>query len=473
MSRLLISKEKVEFNGEVLKTLLKLPGNKYCSDCKRNDHPRWASWSLGVFLCIRCSGIHRSMGTHISRVKSVDLDAWTDEQLENMIRWGNSRANKYWEAKLIPGHIPSESKIDNYIRTKYEAKRWVMDGPIPDPSTLDEEDVNETLHTLLDHNNSDKKQNSTITSKNLISQINVKNQQISNNSSCSQEQKNKVLCHSRNSSFSQGSVKSKSSSFKSNFKNCTSISKSHLSSEVPIKSSETDLKASILSLYSTIPTFQLNHSTNDSVTNSSSLHEDISVSKYEQEPSNSVNTISDDLQNLNFSENQEKLHSSESSRKFSNPVVSYLLNTQKIPPVFTSFDASKTKNQESDENHKHTTEFTKDAFSSNGVFDLENVYIKDSTTELPRIFADSTSDLSIQQWDNESLAFNSFQSSSPFFASSDLLSFYVSPWSTDKPKETDHDFNDYKTNILHKQDFHDKSSPFYDNSIISTTDVWK
>lgn len=43
----------------------------------------------------RCSGIHRGMGTHISRVKSVDLDSWTDEQLQSMLRWGNSKANKY------------------------------------------------------------------------------------------------------------------------------------------------------------------------------------------------------------------------------------------------------------------------------------------------------------------------------------------------------------------------------------------
>jgi hypothetical protein len=77
------------------------------------------------------------MGTHISRVKSVDLDAWTDEQLQSVLKWGNSRANKYWEAKLAPGHVPSEAKIENFIRTKYESKRWVMDGPMPDPSTLD------------------------------------------------------------------------------------------------------------------------------------------------------------------------------------------------------------------------------------------------------------------------------------------------------------------------------------------------
>lgn len=79
------------------------------------------------------------MGTHISRVKSVDLDSWTDEQLQSVLKWGNARANKYWEAKLAPGHVPAEAKIENFIRTKYDSKRWVMEGPIPDPSTLDAE----------------------------------------------------------------------------------------------------------------------------------------------------------------------------------------------------------------------------------------------------------------------------------------------------------------------------------------------
>ncbi|OJD12840.1 hypothetical protein AJ78_06620 [Emergomyces pasteurianus Ep9510] len=129
--------ERAAKNQLVIKNLLKLECNKTCADCKRNKHPRWASWNLGVFVCIRCSGIHRGMGTHISRVKSVDLDTWTDEQLQSVLKWGNARANKYWEAKLAPGHVPSESKMENFIRTKYESKRWVMDGPMPDPSTLD------------------------------------------------------------------------------------------------------------------------------------------------------------------------------------------------------------------------------------------------------------------------------------------------------------------------------------------------
>ncbi|KAF2193967.1 ArfGap-domain-containing protein [Zopfia rhizophila CBS 207.26] len=132
--------DRAEQNRQTLKSLVKLEANKSCADCKRNKHPRWASWNLGIFICIRCSGIHRGMGTHISRVKSVDLDSWTDEQLQSVLKWGNARANKYWEAKLAPGHVPSEAKIENFIRTKYESKRWVMDGGIPDPSALDVSD---------------------------------------------------------------------------------------------------------------------------------------------------------------------------------------------------------------------------------------------------------------------------------------------------------------------------------------------
>ncbi|KAG9300458.1 hypothetical protein G9A89_010083 [Geosiphon pyriformis] len=120
---------------QILRACLQLPENKYCADCKRKD-PRWASWNLGIFVCIRCSGTHRSMGTHISRVKSVDLDIWTPEQVESMVRWGNGRANSYWEAKLKTNSFPPESMIDQWIRSKYEMKRWAMKGSIPDPNTL-------------------------------------------------------------------------------------------------------------------------------------------------------------------------------------------------------------------------------------------------------------------------------------------------------------------------------------------------
>ncbi|KAJ3507449.1 hypothetical protein NLJ89_g6300 [Agrocybe chaxingu] len=78
------------------------------------------------------------MGTHISKVKSVDLDVWTPEQMESIQKWGNRLANLYWEAHLKPGHIPPEHKMESFIRSKYESRRWALEGPPPsDPSVLD------------------------------------------------------------------------------------------------------------------------------------------------------------------------------------------------------------------------------------------------------------------------------------------------------------------------------------------------
>ncbi|KAF7310347.1 Smap1 protein [Mycena chlorophos] len=137
MSRPVQDKLTTERHTRLLREMVKLPDNKACADCKHND-PRWASWNLGVFLCIRCSGIHRGMGTHISKVKSVDLDTWTPEQMESIQKWGNKRANLYWEARLKPGHVPPDHKMESFIRSKYESRRWAMDGPPPqDPSVLE------------------------------------------------------------------------------------------------------------------------------------------------------------------------------------------------------------------------------------------------------------------------------------------------------------------------------------------------
>ncbi|KAI8875577.1 ArfGap-domain-containing protein [Backusella circina FSU 941] len=120
----------------ILTCLLQQPNNRECADCKKKD-PRWASWNLGIFICIRCSGTHRSMGTHISKVKSVDLDTWIPEQVDNMVKWGNERANVYWEANLTNQERPTDHTIDQWIRAKYELKKWAQKGTRPDPSTIE------------------------------------------------------------------------------------------------------------------------------------------------------------------------------------------------------------------------------------------------------------------------------------------------------------------------------------------------
>lgn len=70
-----------KYQTEVLEAMLAEKHNKQCADCGARG-PRWASTNLGCFLCIRCSGIHRNLGTHISKVRSVTLDKWSKEQVD-------------------------------------------------------------------------------------------------------------------------------------------------------------------------------------------------------------------------------------------------------------------------------------------------------------------------------------------------------------------------------------------------------
>lgn len=76
---------------------LKRPENLNCAECSMRL-PRWASTSLGVFFCTNCSGAHRGLGVHISKVKSTTLDKWTEDQVSFMEGMGNAKANEYWEA---------------------------------------------------------------------------------------------------------------------------------------------------------------------------------------------------------------------------------------------------------------------------------------------------------------------------------------------------------------------------------------
>lgn len=59
--------------------------------------PTWASLNLGALICIECSGIHRNLGTHLSRVRSLDLDDWPHELTCVLAAIGNHVANSVWE----------------------------------------------------------------------------------------------------------------------------------------------------------------------------------------------------------------------------------------------------------------------------------------------------------------------------------------------------------------------------------------
>ncbi|XP_052013755.1 arf-GAP with coiled-coil, ANK repeat and PH domain-containing protein 2 isoform X1 [Apodemus sylvaticus] len=123
------SKEKLLKGESALQRVQCIPGNSSCCDCGLAD-PRWASINLGITLCIECSGIHRSLGVHFSKVRSLTLDTWEPELLKLMCELGNDVINRVYEAKLekmgIKKPQPGQrQEKEAYIRAKYVERKFV------------------------------------------------------------------------------------------------------------------------------------------------------------------------------------------------------------------------------------------------------------------------------------------------------------------------------------------------------------
>ncbi|XP_073005526.1 ADP-ribosylation factor GTPase-activating protein AGD5-like [Typha latifolia] len=146
-----VSKELNAKHKKVLEGLLKLPENRECADCKSKG-PRWASVNLGIFICMQCSGIHRSLGVHISKVRSATLDTWLPEQVAFIQTMGNEKSNNYWEAELPPNY--DRVGIENFIRAKYEDKRWIPRNGISKSSSNAREDRSSQSQVNHENNHS-------------------------------------------------------------------------------------------------------------------------------------------------------------------------------------------------------------------------------------------------------------------------------------------------------------------------------
>uniref|UniRef100_A0AAY4E5C7 Arf-GAP with GTPase, ANK repeat and PH domain-containing protein 1 n=1 Tax=Denticeps clupeoides TaxID=299321 RepID=A0AAY4E5C7_9TELE len=118
-----------------LQSVRNLRGNSRCVDCEAQN-PDWASLNLGALICIECSGIHRNLGTHLSRVRSLDLDEWPLELIKVMSSIGNELANSVWEAnaqgRLKPAPDATREERERWIRAKYEQKLFVACLPCTD-----------------------------------------------------------------------------------------------------------------------------------------------------------------------------------------------------------------------------------------------------------------------------------------------------------------------------------------------------
>ena len=107
-------------------------GNAWCADCGSNSKVEWVSINLGIILCIECSGIHRSLGTHISKIRSLTLDtlSFTNDIVELLLQIGNRVSNMIWEAKLdrsqkLAAQSTREQRL-HFITAKYVERLYVQ-----------------------------------------------------------------------------------------------------------------------------------------------------------------------------------------------------------------------------------------------------------------------------------------------------------------------------------------------------------
>uniref|UniRef100_A0A8C2IZW2 Arf-GAP with coiled-coil, ANK repeat and PH domain-containing protein n=1 Tax=Cyprinus carpio TaxID=7962 RepID=A0A8C2IZW2_CYPCA len=123
-------RERIVKGESILQRVQSLPGNEICCDCGQAD-PRWASINLGILLCIECSGIHRSLGVHCSKVRSLTLDTWEPELVKLMCELGNAVINQIYEGACEeqrlkkPGPSSSRSEKESWIKAKYVERKFL------------------------------------------------------------------------------------------------------------------------------------------------------------------------------------------------------------------------------------------------------------------------------------------------------------------------------------------------------------
>ncbi|XP_064488613.1 arfGAP with SH3 domain, ANK repeat and PH domain-containing protein-like isoform X2 [Ornithodoros turicata] len=133
----------LEFQQSIIRQVQTLPGNDRCCDCNSNKDPTWLSTNFGILTCIECSGVHREMGVHISRIQSLTLDNLGTSQLLLARVMTNNGFNEIMEATMTQSRKPNPNspmeERSEFIRAKYVEKKFAV------KTCTDEDDL---LHDL-------------------------------------------------------------------------------------------------------------------------------------------------------------------------------------------------------------------------------------------------------------------------------------------------------------------------------------
>ncbi|XP_048818572.1 arf-GAP with SH3 domain, ANK repeat and PH domain-containing protein 2-like isoform X1 [Lagopus muta] len=142
-----------ELTRAIVEEVRNMPGNRECCDCLAPD-PTWLSINHGILICIECSGIHREMGVHISRIQSLSLDKLATSELLLARNIGNAGFNGVMEASLSSFSLKPMAHSDmalrkEFITSKYVEKKYAKRSPAAQCPSLPEAVKGKDIFTLL------------------------------------------------------------------------------------------------------------------------------------------------------------------------------------------------------------------------------------------------------------------------------------------------------------------------------------